>query len=171
MPRQDMDFHLNKIDELAREIENFVPPDRIDAQAFRAHLAGLLVVTIAATYEACVKEVLITHASNHHVAFGDFAQNNYNKINSKIRVGDLKNYAKLFSNALHSKFCITLSQRKNKINDRLGKNIETNFEQILNWRHSFAHAWINSTTIEEAMITHRLAKRVLYAFDEAFNGR
>ena len=169
MARQDMDCHLRKIDELASEINHNVPEDKIAAQAFRADLAGLLVVTIAASYEACVKEVLVNYAAKQHVAFGNFAQNNYKKINSRVKVKDLLGYAKLFGDNVDKRFKERLAIKKKRISDRLGINIENRFEQILDWRHDFAHAWVNNTTIEEALKTHRFGKRVLYAFDEAFN--
>ena len=171
MARYDMDCHLSKIDKLASEIYTFVPSDKIEAQQFRADLAGLLVVTIAASYESCVKETLVNHASKHHAAFGDYALNNYSKINSKIRVNDLKRYATLFSPKISGDFNRLLQDRKKRISTRVGINIENRFEQILNWRHDFAHAWITNTTVEEAMKTHRYAKRILYVFDEAFNGK
>lgn len=168
MARVDMDCHLNKIESLAAQISMHVPNNRIGTQAFRADLAGLLVVTIAASYEACVKETLINYASRHHAAFGNFAQNNYSKINSRVRVHDLKSYAKIFGFNIEKDFKAALAIKKLRISNRLGINIENRFEQILNWRHDFAHAWKTNTTIEEALATHRFGKRVLYAFDEAF---
>lgn len=168
MARIDMDCHLNKIDDLALEISKYVPEGNIGAQAFRADLAGLLVVTIAASYEACVKETLINYASRHHVAFGNFAQNNYSKINSRIKINDLKSYARLFGANIERDFKAKVAEKRARISGRLGINIENRFEQILDWRHDFAHAWKNNTTVEEALRTHRFGKRVLYAFDEAF---
>lgn len=169
MAREDMDSHLSKIDDLVKEINNFVPGSQISAQTFRADLAGLLVVTIAASYEACVKEVLVNYAARHHVAFGNFAQNNYKKINSRVKIKDLYGYAKLFGDHVNIEFKDRLTKKKKRISERLGINIENRFEQILDWRHDFAHAWKTNTTVEEALKTHNFGKRVLYAFDEAFS--
>ena len=135
---------------------------------FRADLAGLLVVSIASTYETCVKEVLYEYASEQHVAFGDYTKRNYEKLNSKISVSDLKRYCELFDPSIKDRFQRKLSQRKKSILERLGKNIETSYAQILSWRHEFAHAGSRNTTIEEARKFHQLGKRVLYVFDEAF---
>ncbi|MGD9658966.1 MAG: HEPN domain-containing protein, partial [Methylocystis sp.] len=81
----------------------------------------------------------------------------------------LNRYTKLFDIGINKKFKFNLSRRKASIDKRIGRNIESSYEQILSWRHDFAHAGLRNTTIEEALITHRLAKRVLYAFDEAFS--
>lgn len=171
MPRADLDVHFNRIEELVTEMQRFVPSGAVGVAQFRADLAGLLVVSVAASYESCVKETLLTFASGHHAAFGNFTFNNYKRLNSRIRVNDLRRYARTFDDGVRSRFEILLDQRKQKIDARIGKDIKSSYEQILNWRNAFAHAGIRNTTIEEAISTHRLAKRVLYAFDEAFNGR
>jgi hypothetical protein len=170
MSRCDLDAHLNKIDLLAQEIYKFVPNSKVEANEFRSDLAGMLVVAIAASYEACIKETLINHATRHHVAFGEYAQNNYNKINSRIKINDLNGYAKMFGVGVASKFKLALDRRRLRLSSRLGVNIEKRYELILDWRHDFAHAWVKNTTVEEAMTAHRYAKRVLYSFDEAFSG-
>lgn len=169
MSRRELDRHLSKIDVLAEQISKHVPAQKIECQELRADLAGLLVVTIAATYESCVKETMINFALSHHVAFGDYAQNHYSRINSKIKVNDLHRYAKLFGPRVANRFIQILDDKKKSISQRLGINIVNRFELILDWRHDFAHAWVTKTTVEEAMKTHRYAKRVLYAFDKAFD--
>lgn len=170
MSKTDLDVHFDRIDQLVQEMKAFVPSDLIGANQFRADLAGLLVVTIAASYESCVKETLIAYANRHHIAFGTFTLNNYKKLNSRISISDLHQYSSLFDDAIAVKFKRILNERKTKIDQRIGKNIESCYKQILSWRHDFAHAGTRNTTIEEAVATHRLAKRVLYSFDQAFNG-
>lgn len=170
MPRPDLDQHFDRIELLVKEMQQFVPNEIVGTAQFRGDLAGLLVVTIAASYESCVKDVMIIHAGRHHVAFGNFATNNYKKLNSRITIGDLHGYAGNFDQKIASRFKIILEKRKKAIDAKIGINIEACYKQVLNWRHDFAHAGIRNTTIEEAIKTHRLAKRVLYSFDEAFNG-
>ncbi|NBC37756.1 hypothetical protein GTZ99_14465 [Novosphingobium sp. FSY-8] len=171
MARADLDAHFAKIDELTEEIERIVPTDGYQNVQFRSDLAGLLVVAIAATYESCVKDVLYERALRHHVAFGAFAERNFEKLNSRIQIKDLKKYCQLFgSGALQNEFRDRLKERKEKLLQRSGKNIENCYEQVLEWRHAFAHAMVRNHTIEEAVNTHRCAKRVLYVFDEVISG-
>lgn len=168
MSRSDLDVHFGRIELLIQEIVQFVPTNSIGAGTFRADLAGLLVVTMAASYKSCVKDTIIGHAGRHHAAFGSFASNNFRKLNSRISVNDLVSYAKLFDEDIANHFKDMLKDRKKRLSDRVGSNIEKSYEQILSWRHDFAHAGIRNTTIEEAAATHRAAKRVLYCFDSAF---
>lgn len=167
MSRADLDLHFAKIDELIKEINELVPSHSYRSIQFRSDLAGLLVVAMAATYETCVKEILFEYANRHHVFFGAFAQRNYEKLNSRIKVNDLEKYCKLYDPILCQKFRNSLSKKKKLLLERIGKNIETSYEQILSWRHDFAHARIRNTTIEEASETHKMAKRVIYILDEA----
>lgn len=170
MARADLDAHFSKIDDLIEEIERIVPIEGYENVQFRSDLAGLLVVAIAATYESCVKEVLFERARRHHAAFGGFASRNFQKLNSRIQIKDLRKYCQLYgSNALDQAFKQKLKKRKELILERSGKNIETCYEQVLAWRHDFAHAMVRNHTIEEAINTHRCGKRVLYVFDEVIS--
>lgn len=171
MPRADLDVHFARIDGLVQEIGQFVPKDTTKTIQFRADLAGLLVVTIAATYESCVKDTLFYFANRHHSSFGSYVFNNYRRLNSRINLDDLNRYCKLFGDNVHKRFRQILTQRSGKLLDRIGKDIGKSYSQILDWRHDFAHEGKRNTTIEEAIVTHKLAKRVLYAFDDAFNGK
>ena len=124
---------------------------------------------MAATYETCVKEILFEYANKKHIDFGGFALRNYEKLNSRILIKDLKKYCETFDPTICSSFKEGLATKKKKVLERVGKNIEVSYEQILSWRHEFAHAGIRQTTIEEAAATHRVGKRILYVFDDAFN--
>ncbi|MDE8347983.1 MAG: HEPN domain-containing protein [Acidocella sp.] len=170
MPRADLDEHFLELDKLVAKINSFVPADdKYRSVEFRADLAGLLVVAIASTYETCVKEILYEHANRHHLSFGNFTLRNYERLNSRVKVNDLQKYCELFDPTIKARFKERLVTKKRCLLDRIGANIETSYEQILSWRHDFAHAGVRATTIEEATKTHMLGKRVLYIFDYAFN--
>lgn len=171
MPRVDIDAHYRPIQALVKDIQQFAPADNIQTIGFRSHLAGLLVVSIAATYENCVKETLVSYASTHGRPFEDFVTNHYDRLSSRIKVDDLRHYARAFNQSIHRKFNVLLKERKERVTKATGQNIEQKYKLVLDWRHDFAHAGNSNTTIEEAFDTHRFAKHILYSFDEAFNGR
>lgn len=169
MARSDLDAHFQRVEKMVQEINEFVPDGTHGAIEFRADLAGLLIVAMAASYESCVKETIVNHASNKHIDFEKFAENNFSKLSSRVTVNDLMRYAGLFDESIKSKFKDTLAERRKSISGRTGKSIEKRYAQILEWRHAFAHAGIRNTTISEAVEFHRYAKRVLYVFDDAFS--
>lgn len=168
MARVDVDVHFSRVESLVKDAERLVPEGTRGSTDFRADLAGLLVVAMAVSYETCVKTVLTDYAASRHVDFGIFTENNFSKLNSKVSVDDLAKYAKLFGGSAHANFMPTLKRKKDALFRRTGINIETSYGQILSWRHAYAHAGQRSTTITEAIKTHRYGKRVLYIFASAF---
>lgn len=167
MSKSDIKLILARPDSLALEIKEFVSEDA-KTIGFRADLAGLLVVSMAASYEACVKETLMSYAARHHAQFGNYAQNQFAKLNSRISMNELNGYARTFDSKVHRRFTELISHRKGRMKTKIGRDFTDAYAQILSWRHDFAHAGIRNTTISEALLTHRLAKRVLLAFDDAF---
>lgn len=168
MPRGDLNDHVNRVKGLAGEMNQFVPIGDTRTSAFRADLAGLYVVAVAAAYEACVKEIIVNYATRHHEMFGQYALVSYEKLNSRINMNDLHRYANTFDPIIGQNFKDYLKVNKESINRRIGKDIEKAYQQILGWRHDFAHAGKRNTTLEEAIKTHTLGLRVIYCFERAF---
>ncbi|WP_436097297.1 HEPN domain-containing protein [Bosea sp. LjRoot237] len=166
--RSDLLPHLDRIDSLAKEINVRVPNSELGVIDFRSDLAGLLVVAIAANYEACVKETLINFASKNGDVFARYTSQQYSKLNSRVSPRDLHKYANSFCDKAPKRFKDKLRYRQSKVNRLLGKDIEKCYEQILDWRHAYAHAGQKNTTIEEAINTHRYARHVIFAFYDAF---
>lgn len=169
MPKSNLLEITRRIDDLASEMEKFVPIGMKGTDSFRADLAGLLVVTIAACYEDCVKATLVGHAAKRHVDFEEFTERNFSRLSSRVKVNDLHRYARLFGDAAEERFKHRLRAKKDKLSRRTGINIEKRYEQILNWRHDYAHGGKKNTTISEALEFHVYGIRVLYCFDEAFD--
>lgn len=168
MPSQDIRALLEPIDRLYDEITRFVPQDTQRLQ-FRSDLSGLLVVAMAASYENCVKEALVSYCGTHHQVFGLFASNQFAKLNSRVSLKDLGNYAKLFGSERQTAFKDKLKERRGLILSRTGKDISERYEQILEWRHQFAHAGQQNTTVEEAFAAHAFGKRVIYTFADCLS--
>lgn len=169
MPRSNLLTVTRRIHELAFEMEKFVPVGNKGVDSFRADLAGLLVVTIAACYEDCVKTTLVEHASKRHVDFEEFTERNFSRLSSKVKVNDLHRYARLYGGDAEKRFKEILKAKRVKISGRTGFNIEKRYEQILNWRHDYAHGGVKNTTISEDLEFHMFGLRVLYCFNEAFD--
>ena len=169
MSKTELDTNFARVDTLVKEVEFFVPREEPRNIHFRSDLAGLLIVLIVATYENCVKETLVNFAYGHNKMFGEFTRNNFERLNSRIAVRDLNRYTKRFGASVHAEFRKLLGVRRDRIRHFTGQDVEQRYELLLSWRHEFAHAGNKVTTIEEAIWTHRIAKHVLYAFDDAFN--
>ncbi|MBK7361849.1 MAG: hypothetical protein IPJ01_05990 [Micavibrio sp.] len=169
MGRPELAPHLERISSLAREMQTHVPITSMGTSDFRADLAGLLVVTIVASYESCVKETLINFSSKQNIKFSEYVGRRYDKLNSKIAVNDLCRYCNDFQPPSRAKFNAYRKRRKEKISSLLGQDIEKKYEQILDWRHDFAHKALRNTTIEEAIEFHRYSKHIIFAFYDSFH--
>ena len=84
-------------------------------------------------------------------------------------MNDLHRYANLFGDAAGERFKDKLHTKRDKISGRTGINIEKRYQQILDWRHDYAHGGVKNTTISEALEFHQYGMRVLYCFNEAFD--
>lgn len=169
MPRPELDLYMNRITTLASEIQRHVPSTSTTSGIvdFRADLAGLLAVTIVASYESCVKETLLKLSGSHHPKFAEYVARKYERLNSKIGIDDLNGYCRVFDPNTHDRFRNQLKRRKDKIQKYLGNDIHQAYGQMLAWRHDFAHSAKRNTTVEEVIQFHRLAKHVLFAFYDA----
>jgi len=170
MPRRNLIQYFQRIRELKSEIDSNVPLSRPGLALFRADLSGLFVVYIAANYENCVKDSINSYAGRYHVRFGEYTFRNYGKLNSRIAVNDLTKYASNFGPDVERRFKDSLRVANDKELAKSGFSLKKRYEQLLAWRHDYAHAGIKNTTVEEAFEFHSLAKDVLYCFEVALNG-
>jgi hypothetical protein len=122
---------------------------------------------MAAAYENCVKDILVTYCASHSPVFGAFAEKQYERLNSRVNLGDLYGYAKLFGTPVHKAFSDGLAAKRDAILNRTGRDIVSIYDQILRWRHQYAHSGQQNTTVEEAYVAHRFGKRVLFVLSDA----
>jgi len=155
MGRSELTKRRKKVFSLYKEIRKYVP-EGVEAIQFRSDLAGLLVISMVSSYEATVKDILLAFADRYNCeVFSNHVERQYEKINSKIDINNLGKYLRLFDLDACDRF------RKKMRNL---KDAEIAYKQILQWRHEFAHAGNNLTTLEEALSFYIKARFVLYAF-------
>ena len=46
---------------------------------------------------------------------------------------------------------------------------KTSFENLIDWRHEFAHAGKRLATLEEAVATEKIARKIIWALDEVMS--
>jgi hypothetical protein len=132
-------------------------------------LASLLNVTICAAYENCVKIVLHNYAAKQSSLFEVYTKNQYKKINSRINTDDLYKYAATFHPSINTIFSRKLKYYKDYYLNRTNEDIVKSYDQILKWRHDFAHTGQRVTTVEEVLKYHKIGKRVILLFSDAFS--
>ena len=171
--------NLLPIDKLNNEINTIIPIEskRSDIDSFRSELAGLLSVAICATYENCIKEILIYHASLYS-KFESFIKDTYEKLNSKILFDDLIKYASMFDKQLPNDFKKIIEDKYHGIGTERKEsdlsagrivNEQWKYKTLLETRHKFAHTYQKTETLEAVYRYHTNAKNVILAFAEALS--
>lgn len=177
MSMRDISKLISEMNGMISEIDNYVPKGAPKNDHFRAELSGLLIVSLAATYENCVKEIIIEHAEKYHPAFGQYAEKQYDKLNSRVSLSDLNGYANKLGHDLNRKFNHELFKAEKRINPNppITDNgpkyhkfmIVKSYHRLLDCRHAFAHSRQKTTTIEEATEMNRIGRFVLLCFARA----
>lgn len=166
---------LTPIDELVSNINKIIPNDeeKVDINAFRADLSGMLAIAICATYENCIKEILRYQASLYHPKFQHYISDTYNKLNSKIAFDDLKKYAKMFDSQLVERFQEKIKEKVGNDKKELPPGRIVNdiwmYQTLLDIRHNFAHSYKKIETLEVVYKYHQLSKNVILSFAEALS--
>lgn len=180
MAMPDVSLIISEMKFLVSNINSYVPAGSPSNNSFRSELSGLLIVSLAATYENCVKEILVENAENHHPAFGKFAEKQYDKLNSRVGLNDLYGYANKLGASLTAKFNQELLKAERRTGsviavDQNGQpkynkfKIVKEYHRLLECRHAFAHSRQKNTTIEEAYNMHRYGRFVILSFARALN--
>ncbi|WJM85162.1 HEPN domain-containing protein [Dickeya chrysanthemi] len=181
MAISDVSQIISEMKFLVSNINSYVPAGTPSNNVFRSELSGLLIVSLAATYENCVKEVIIQHAESHHPAFGKYAEKQYDKLNSRVSLNDLYGYTGRLGNNLTEKFnkeLLKAERRTSANNVPMNTNgqpsynkfrIVKEYQRLLECRHAFAHARQKTTTIEDAFEMHRYGRFVILAFTRALS--
>ncbi len=162
----DLQKFLKEAEDLTEKVCDNAPAAGLANDDYRANLAGLLCVFYTATYENCIKECLVRYSYNKHEVFGNFASEHYSKLNSRIKLDDLKGYVGKFSPDLATIF-------KRRIDDieihgvkSSGDSIKSAYANLLTWRHAFAHEGKKACTLDEAANAHKLAKLLILEFEK-----
>ncbi len=152
---------LSHIDKMVDEFNRIAPSSNHNNAFVRSDLAGLLLIAICAVYENCIKKIMIEYSDGKHGEFSYFIENNYKRLNSRIKKNDLIKLLKMFSINKGDNLKNKINNFSNKIH---GINLGNRYDQIFNWRHDYAHAKITSTTLEEVYTHHRVGKFVVFYF-------
>jgi Rad3-related DNA helicase len=159
---------LDSQKKLANSINRKIPDDGTpDCALVRSELAGLLVVSTVAKYERCVFDIIHHYTDNIDQRFSYYAIDRYDRLNSRIKIDDLCKLLRLFDEKKKKKKFLTLKGAEEKRAKRDGYNINTAYNQMLSWRHEYAHRGVTSATIKDILDHHQHAQRIIQCFKKS----
>jgi len=143
-------------------------------------LAGMFSVAIVATYEDIIKETLIDYSGKIHPKFQTYIENDFEKINARIRWNDLNSYAVKFgldewqdpaSQKTGTIFDGLLKQKREIVERRFRRDLMRSYDFLLDWRNGYAHELSTPpVTFKDVYDTHRTAQYVIRTFVKTFDG-
>ena len=163
MPQNKFEKHLTKVEGLATKMLSHAGQGSFSDQEFSADVAGFLSIAYAAAFEECIKDIFIEFARNEHKVLHSVISISFDRIDSKIRINDhIKDkYLKQLGSDYRDRFSSQLEAEEKKYNKDKKASIKTSYENIINWRHEFAHKLESNTTISEVQSAYDAAKKVI----------
>jgi hypothetical protein len=162
---------------LARDIEERLGGTSVAEQRLRNELAGMFCVTIAASYEGIVKETLISYAAKFHPKYRDHIERDFDKLNARIKIKDLKHYSQRFglsewsgdgSNKNSTSFDRVLNEKRAVVERRFRADLNGSYTNIFTWRNAYAHERTTTATFNDVYKAHRIGQYVIRSFVNAF---
>lgn len=136
--------------------------------AIKANYAGFLSVSAVTVFELSIKEIFCDFASKKNIVFGSFVDKHFNQINGKIKLDDLKNtHIKAFGSKYFEKFETKLKIKEREVFRTYGKNLRSEYTNLIICRHKFVHVGSPTLTYEEVVQGYRLGKEVINSLYEA----
>jgi hypothetical protein len=172
-----LDENFQHIRNLARDIEEKLNGTSSAEQRLRNEIAGMFAVTIVASYEGIVKDTLVGYADNFHPKYRHYVEKDFDRMNARISVHDLKSYSNKFGltewvgrgiKKNSTTFHKILLDRKKLVERRFRTDMITNYESIFSWRNAYAHERATSATFSDVYKAHRVAQYVIRSFVLAF---
>ena len=172
-----LEKNFQHIRNLARDIEEKLSGTSSSDQRLRNEIAGMFAVTIAASYEGIVKETLVEYAGSFHQKYREHIEKDFERLNGRISVSDLKNYSRLFGleewvehgvRKNSTTFHRILEEKKVVVERRFRIDLMTSYKSIFTWRNAYAHERTTTATFSDVYKAHRVAQYVIRSFVTAF---
>jgi hypothetical protein len=138
-------------------------------QFILSRYVGLIAVAAVTVYELCIKDIFWRFSSRKHKVFGTFVSKHFEKINGRIRLCDIKGeYLPRFGEVYLKGFAARLDEAENLELRGSGRSIIASYNNIITWRHQFAHEgiFVSTVTYSEAVDCYALGKGVIRVLAE-----
>lgn len=169
---------FNHLRNLARDIDNRITGTSSADQILRNEIAGMFAVTIAATYEGIVRETVINYASQFHSKYREYVQNDFERLNARVSIDDLKSYSLRFglppfsgpsAKKNQTIFHEALEKKRELVEQRYRADLAQSYRNLFFWRNKYAHERAPLATFSEVYNAHRVGQHVIRCFVKSFD--
>lgn len=156
------DSHFRHADDVVDHLNTLVPG--ITDTLLQAKYVGFVAVAAVTVYELAIRDIFIAFAREKHDLFGHFVASQFERINGRIRLDEIKRrYISRFGSAYKKEFQKRLDARNKEYFQEEHRDIQDSYANIITWRNEFAHRGeIKATaTYEEAVQAYEDGKEVI----------
>lgn len=150
-------------DELIVHLNPVVSP--ITDQFIASRYVGFVSVAAATVYELAIKEIFCSFGQQKHKVLGTFTAKYFDRINGRIKYKALhEEYVALFGEKYVRRFKNSVVAKDKEILRQRGRSILTSYQNIITWRHQFAHEGQVPTyaTYAEAVEAYEIGKEMIH---------
>ena len=131
---------------------------------------GFLSVSAVTVYELAIKTIFVDFASKKHNVFGSFTYSHFDRINGQIMLGLLrKKHIGAFGDKYLKRFDKILEKKENDILSSQGISVKHSYNNIIQWRHDFAHEGKapSTATYDEVKNSYYAGKYLIECLNDA----
>ena len=125
---------------------------------------GFVAVAAVTVYELAIKEILCTFGEFEDVVLGNFTRSYFDRINGRIKYKVLhERYVASFGDKYTQRFKKRVVKRETEILRARRKSMLTSYDNIITWRHQFAHEGQvpTSATYAEAVEAYEIGRELI----------
>ncbi len=165
MPYQN---HYNLADSVISHLDTVV--SAIPDPFLQSKYVGFVAVTVVAVFELAIKDIFIEFSEKKHKVLGTYTRSQFERINGRIKIPIIRDeYCKNFGVKYSTSFKSKLDKAEVHYLRVQKKSIKNSYNNLLEWRHEFAHAGRIPThvTYHEVTQSYTAGKEVIRCLAEA----
>jgi len=154
-------------DDIIDHLNTIVPS--LDDDFLKSRYAGFVAVAAVTVYELAIKEIFNSFSFKKHKVLGCFVNTYFDRINGRIKTNVLKkDYLPRFGEKYVARFKRNLQKKEKEILRNEGVSILSAYNNIIQWRHQFAHegAIPTTATFEEVVKAYHYGKEVIHCLNK-----
>ena len=131
-------------------------------ESTKTKYTGFLAVSAVTVYELAIKDVFVNFAKKKNRAFGSYVEHAFKRINGRIRINNLTDYAKQFGIKYSNKFKKNIDKEDLIIIKlRRGYDLKNSYDNLLQCRHDFVHKNQVQLTFDNVVDYYIVGKTVI----------
>ena len=129
-----------------------------------SHYVGFVAVAAVTVYELAIKDIFVEFSQKKHKVFGAYARSTFDRMNGRIKLSALRGeHIAKFGQRYKDRFDGKLELAEKVSLKANGTSLKSSYENVIVWRHSFAHAGVvpASATYNDVTSAYQNGKGVI----------